>query len=296
MDTLAFREGAIARWREWRKQEEDTGEIPLPALDSVIRDSARSPVMSLIAPGLVPGVTSVFVDVDGMSFAARAATEAILDAIEARLGGGRLAAILHQGGFGYEFHFADGRGVDLFEFSEDDQIALWGLLQSLVAIGSAYPDVAASSVEPPDETTRVRTWIRYWLETAPVPDLAGQSRSAPPEFREWTGRFLDAYPEVLQLLAQVVDQIQPHIDEVTAAEEFLTNPRIFQLMQEIQNRTEAYGTRTGDSMPANRDKSGTKMGMMRMLGMVVTEAARAMREENRQRSVGLTKAPRSMAL
>lgn len=167
MDTRLRHSRVIEDWRALVAAEEDTGRIPLPALDSLVWEGDRPLSIALVAPDIAPGGLHAFVDVERIPAAERLVAESLIQTLSqlvrsaARLKGPEnLIAILHQGGLGYEFRFADDEAVELYALPEAVQPLAWSLIKALVTVGAKYPDLTASTVESADNSARARTWLR----------------------------------------------------------------------------------------------------------------------------------------
>ncbi|MBI4492724.1 MAG: hypothetical protein HY690_08045 [Chloroflexi bacterium] len=132
------------------KQEEATGHIPLPAVDSIRRDSDRAPVVVLVDPNAIPGAIHVFVRTEEMTPADRMAFYSLLQMLERVLGSTTpirsLTAVSHPGGLDYSFCGSlPGEVVELRDLPESLRPLLWGLLHAIASLGVRYPDIEAST-------------------------------------------------------------------------------------------------------------------------------------------------------
>src|SRR5581483_4872594 len=130
-------------WETLLEAEAHHAWTPLPALGSVRIAEGGSPTVVLIDPDRIPGVTYLYVDVDGMPPSDRIALHGLLEAIARQAGiRGPLQSILNQGGLDYEFSGRDDtqpvrlRALPRYE----EQLALWGLLHALVQLTARYVD------------------------------------------------------------------------------------------------------------------------------------------------------------
>jgi hypothetical protein len=138
----------IAGWDELVRREADTGEIPLPAVESIVLDGTSEPAVTLIAPGLVPGGSHVFVDVGRMPPADRVTLETLLALLkdESGLPSERITAVQHSGGLAYELV---GPGFEPAaqweEIPPPTRPVLWSILHTIAELGVRYPDREAST-------------------------------------------------------------------------------------------------------------------------------------------------------
>jgi hypothetical protein len=148
MATRVSPELESAEWARLRHHEEQTGEIPLPAVDRIQFFEDRSPTIVLVAPEVVPGATHVFVDVENMQGADMLELHALLDELKREVAAKRqLIAILHLGGFDYRFdRVKPSRTVSLRELPVARQINVWGILRAIARVGAESPDIPASTV------------------------------------------------------------------------------------------------------------------------------------------------------
>lgn len=153
MDILVHRESFIEHWRDLLRIEEKTGQIPLPALDSLLWENGRPLNIALVAPGIAPESPHVFVDLARMPPALLLTVGAILQVLTRQVAttatpeSADLVAILHQGGLGYEFHFATGPAVELRSLPASEQALAWAMLEAITLIAAQYPDLSAYQVE-----------------------------------------------------------------------------------------------------------------------------------------------------
>lgn len=132
-------------WAELVKQEQETGRIPLPAVDSITLYEDRPPTVALIAPGVVPDALHVFVRVEGMDPADRVTLDSLLRLIERAPGmPGGLTAIWHRGGFDYEF-CGQRTAARLLDQPPELQQMLWGALRAIALVSINYVDVEGST-------------------------------------------------------------------------------------------------------------------------------------------------------
>lgn len=137
----------LPAWKELVETERQSGEMPLPAVDSIFLSPGRPPTVILVAPGAVPGATKIFVNFEGMKPADELAMSALLNLlnywIDAR---GELEQVWHLGGLDYEFRSREPEVVRrLSDLSVDRQEAVWSLLYLIAQIGAKYPDIEAST-------------------------------------------------------------------------------------------------------------------------------------------------------
>jgi hypothetical protein len=156
MDTRVSPDG-LTIWEELVQEEDRTGEIPLPAVETVSLRHGRSASIVIIDPQVMQQTASVIVDIqaieqDRIDFAY---VLALLQALEreARPNGqkGDLVAIFHEGGYGYEFRWAtkSNRGsgwgaVSTRSLPGETQFEIWGMLRALALRAVNYPDRKAS--------------------------------------------------------------------------------------------------------------------------------------------------------
>ena len=142
---------AMTQWFRLIREEERSGTIPLPAVDSIRFEAGQVPIIALIAPNVVPGSTHIFVDLATMRPDDRVAAEALLLLIEEAATWlrvpGRVRAIYHAGGLDYDF--SGDETVRLQDVPSELQAEIWGLLHALSIIGEKYPDREASTVKAP---------------------------------------------------------------------------------------------------------------------------------------------------
>lgn len=141
---------ALQQWEELVKQEETTGHIPLPAVDTVMLEADRAPTIVLVDPNVIPGATHIFVHVEKMAPADRVALQGLLHALkevlENRAVLHSLSAVYHLGGLDYSLCGArQDEVVRLQDLSVTDQSLIWGLLHALASLGARYPDSEAST-------------------------------------------------------------------------------------------------------------------------------------------------------
>ena len=93
-------------WSVLVEREKTTGNIPLPAIDSITFDPDAPPVIALLAPDVIPGSLHVFVDTMAMSEADQVILDTqlqLLDSIAEQIGvRGELRIIAHAGGLDYD--------------------------------------------------------------------------------------------------------------------------------------------------------------------------------------------------
>lgn len=148
MATHVSHEALNVWWARIRQDEERTGLIPLPAIERIQFYDDRPPTIVLIAPGLVPGATYVFVDLEVMSDADKLALYALLDEVEDLIRIKRqLASVFHLGGLDYQFDGTEAdKSVSLEDLASARQVKVWGILQAIAKIGASSPDHQASTV------------------------------------------------------------------------------------------------------------------------------------------------------
>jgi hypothetical protein len=137
-------------WDALMTHESEAGEIPLPAVDSIILDEGRLPAIWLIVPEGTPGTPTALVDVEGMGLGDRLTLETFLrnlerlliDRTEGKITG-RLYAVWHLGGLDYEFHFTGGE-VPLNYLPPGLWQAAWTMLRAIACIGEHSINVEAS--------------------------------------------------------------------------------------------------------------------------------------------------------
>lgn len=98
IDTLVRHSNSLDRWRELLKQEDETGRMPLPAVDTLIWDTDRSPSISLVAPNIAPDGIHVFVDLERLPVGEHLALEAILDVLSERVSSFARQTVTEPGG------------------------------------------------------------------------------------------------------------------------------------------------------------------------------------------------------
>ena len=136
----------VERWQNLVEEEERSGKIPLPAVDTIHFNSGRTPSVLLIAPGTIEGSDEIYVDVEGMNAGDRVAIDSLLGQLRSPYPWGLhldwIDSIFHCGGLEYEFQGA--RMTRLSELDPPLRPLLWGLLHAIAEIGAKYPDLKAS--------------------------------------------------------------------------------------------------------------------------------------------------------
>ncbi|MBI3979981.1 MAG: hypothetical protein HY331_17540 [Chloroflexi bacterium] len=133
-----------AIWSRRIEDEQETGGIPFPAVDSIIIYDDRAPSILLVAPHLVPGTVKVFVMVDAMSSPDRSVLRACLDQLVFGTAI-HVVAVYHVGGLDYELRFPDGGAVRLRQLHPSMQSKIWHVLNDIALLGARYPDYEAST-------------------------------------------------------------------------------------------------------------------------------------------------------
>ena len=110
MVTPVTRDTATDLWEQLISREDEDGEIPLPAVDSIILDEDRAPAIVLLAPDTVPGAVNVFMRTEAMETGDQLMLEVFLAGLQTLLqqagkATGAPRSIWHHGGLDYEFHF-----------------------------------------------------------------------------------------------------------------------------------------------------------------------------------------------
>src|SRR5579863_8372928 len=106
----------LTSWKQLVKAEVQSGEIPLPIVESIVIDEDRPPTIVLLADNVVPGATDVFVATETLPDVTRATLDALLLALEqvARTSdvlSSRLQAVYHEGTLAYELHWESAKGT-----------------------------------------------------------------------------------------------------------------------------------------------------------------------------------------
>lgn len=138
----------VTSWQELLRHERETGEIPLPAVDSVVFGDVGDPVVSLIAPDLVSDSSSVFVDLARMPSADRVTLDFLLALLrhESGLPTEQVAAIYHSGGLAYELSGPSHQSaVQWGDLPEATRPVIWSILHAVAKLGAQYPDWETSS-------------------------------------------------------------------------------------------------------------------------------------------------------
>lgn len=149
MDTPANLDLSEDWWVTLISRESQSGEIPLPAVDSIVIDAERLPMIWLIVPEGTPGDPSALVNVKGMGPGDRLTLEIFLRNLEGLIIDNSekvtapLQAVWHLGGVEYEFHFADGK-LELSDLTPGIQQAAWTMLRAIACIGEHNIDIEAS--------------------------------------------------------------------------------------------------------------------------------------------------------
>lgn len=149
MDIRASHNDLAQPWEILLHDGDESGEITLPAVDTIRLDEMQPPVILIIAPDVAPDGVNVFVrPVEQIPEADRLTILGLLEALadEARNAGvvGQLTAVIHLGGFDYELHGSNVR--TLGELDTRQRTIIWALLQAIAQIGQQYPDIPASTV------------------------------------------------------------------------------------------------------------------------------------------------------
>jgi len=136
----------MAAWQQLRQQEQETGEIPLPAVDSIAFHENGNVVISVIDPSAVPGCTTFFVNTNALGELDKLRLATLLKDIQdeaPRMGvEGTLRFVLHAGGLDYDFTGTN--TVALSDLDVNVWSSTWELLHLVATIGRRYPDVEAS--------------------------------------------------------------------------------------------------------------------------------------------------------
>lgn len=145
--TLGVTRKQLTHWRGLLDAERADGEIPLPAVDTIVMQDDGEPAILLIAPGILPGLDQVFVNVESMPEVEQVALEGLLERLAARSHlRGPLLRVEHLGGLDYAIHgVAPHDSVRLSELPEEDQALAWRALDFIAKLSQRFPDVQAST-------------------------------------------------------------------------------------------------------------------------------------------------------
>jgi hypothetical protein len=152
MATRVSRDNPTNLWKELVSREDEEGEIPLPAVDSIILDGDGVPAIVLLAPDTVPGAVNVFMRTEAMETGDRLMLEVFLAGLQTLLrqagkATGALRSVWHSGGLDYEFHLGGqvvGKEViQLSDLPRDARPVAWSLLRAIAYLGARYPDLEA---------------------------------------------------------------------------------------------------------------------------------------------------------
>jgi hypothetical protein len=129
-------------WSVLVEREKATGQIPLPAVDTLTLSPGAPPVLALLAPEVIPGTLHVFVDTTAMSETDQVILDTqlrLLDGIAQQIGvTGELRVIAHAGGLDYDL--VGEKTIRLQDVDTANQAAIWAILQIIAMVGSKYPD------------------------------------------------------------------------------------------------------------------------------------------------------------
>ncbi len=137
-------------WAQIVHHEEETGNIALPAVESIRFDEAGSPVISLIRPRPGTDTIQVFVqDFEQIDAVDRVTLLSLLEAVREcyyrGFGGAyRLKRVQHAGGLDYDF-ITHSEERSLSERPIDEQAQIWGLLRAIAVTSVNWVDEGAST-------------------------------------------------------------------------------------------------------------------------------------------------------
>jgi hypothetical protein len=141
----------LTPWLSLVEQEEVTGKIPLPAVDSITFYQGTPPVVALLAPGIVPGELHIFVDLTAMSEADQVILDTQLQLLQRAIKEiglkGKLHTIAHAGGLDYDL--VGKETVRLQDVNIAYQAEIWAILQTIAMIGAKYPNHQSIVITPP---------------------------------------------------------------------------------------------------------------------------------------------------
>jgi len=140
---------ALKSWKLLLNDEQQSGTIPLPAVDLITLYESGPPEIALVAPHvqsyadypvLLQGPDHVFVNVQRMNHGDRVALEgllATLHAIAEQIGvSGCLRFISHAGGLDYDF--TGENTISLSSLPTETWLTAWALLRSVAAVSFGY--------------------------------------------------------------------------------------------------------------------------------------------------------------
>lgn len=133
------------RWQHLVEWEAQTGQIPLPVLDTLLLDPARRQItaLALVSRTLEPHASHVQVRHDQMAPEDAVLVHGLLNAIEQVSECRPLARVYHLGGLDFVIAGPE-REVSTAEMDEEKQMTLWALLRALALVAEQYPDRSAS--------------------------------------------------------------------------------------------------------------------------------------------------------
>jgi hypothetical protein len=143
-------------WSVLVAREQATGQIPLPAVDSLTFDQGSPPVIALLGPEIIPGALHLFVDTTAMSAADQVILDTqlqLLDRVAEHIGvKGELRMIAHAGGLDYDL--VGDETIRLQDVDPADQANLWAILQTIALVGAKYPNKQAIVESYPESQER----------------------------------------------------------------------------------------------------------------------------------------------